>query len=41
MRDKTVLGLPLGDVVLAVVLFAVKLATLAAGIQSDPACGVR
>jgi len=36
MRDKTVLGLPLGDVALAVLLFAIKLATLATGIQSGP-----
>src|SRR5579872_5043818 len=37
MREKTVLGLPLGDVVLALVLFAVKLTTLATGIQPGPA----
>lgn len=37
MRDKTVLGLPLVDVALALVLFAVKLATLALGIQPGPA----
>jgi signal transduction histidine kinase len=36
MRDKTVLGLPLADVALAVLLFAIKLATLATGIQSGP-----
>ena len=37
MRDKTVLGLPLADVALAVLLFAVKLATLAVGTQPGPA----
>lgn len=37
MRDKTVLGLPLVDVGLAVGLFAIKLAALATGVQEAPA----
>ena len=37
MRDKTIRGLPLADVLLAAGLFAVKLATLATGIQPGPA----
>jgi signal transduction histidine kinase len=36
MRDATVRGLPLTDVLLAAVLFAVKLVTLATGIQPGP-----
>jgi signal transduction histidine kinase len=37
VRDKTILALPLTDVLLATVLFAVKLVTLATGIQPGPA----
>jgi signal transduction histidine kinase len=37
VRDKTIRGLPLADVLLAAGLFAVKLATLAAGVQPGPA----
>lgn len=37
MRDKTILGLPFFDVLLASVLFAIKLATIAAGVQPGPA----
>jgi signal transduction histidine kinase len=37
MRDRTVLALPLADVALALALFAIKLASLAAGSQPGPA----
>lgn len=36
VRDKTVFALPLTDLLLATILFAVKLVTLAAGIQPGP-----
>jgi signal transduction histidine kinase len=37
VRDKTILGLPFFDVLLASTLFAIKLATIAAGVQPGPA----
>jgi signal transduction histidine kinase len=37
VRDKSILGLPLLDALLASALFAIKLATLAAGVQPGPA----